>query len=130
MWNDFHCSHNNKARTVSPSPRQKTFVEVTVIIGANQEVSLEYNMPESLFDASAPPNSLLQFLIPITDSTSVESATQAAIEEARIVLGSRFHCNEEVVAQIQSETEKCVVNYFRCNSFPVCNKHPKLQALL
>ena len=117
-WTDFH-SHKDKTRATSPSPRQKAFVEVTVITGANQDVSLEYNMPESLFDASAPPNSLLQFLIPITDSTSVESATQAAIEEARVVLGSRFRPNDEVATQIQSETEKCVINYFKCNSFPV-----------
>lgn len=90
-----------------------------MVTSANQDVSLEYSMPESLFDASAPPNNLLQFLIPVTDATSVESAAQAAIEEARVVLGSRFHLNEEVVHQIQNETKKCVINYLRCNSFPV-----------
>ena len=121
-WNDAYPLNVRKGKevhTVPQSPRIKSYVEVTVVNDTSDAVSLEYKMPETLFDASAPCNSILQFRIPITDSTSIESATQGAIEEARVVLGSRFHITDELTHQIRNETEKCVTNYFKCNASSV-----------
>ena len=121
-WNDVYALNARKGKevhSVPPSPRIRTYVEVTVVNDTNDDVSLEYKMPETLFDASAPCNSILQFRIPITDSTSIESAAEGAIEEARVVLGSRFHITDELTRQIRDETEKCVTNYFKCNACPV-----------
>ena len=85
--------------------------EVSIENDNNRNITLEYRIPESLLcPETGNTENVVQFRIPVSDTTTVNSAVNEAIEEARVVIGKQVPISEETIRQLRESTEMCLRN--------------------
>lgn len=84
---------------------------MSVITEANNSKILEYRIPEILLNPKTENQaSIIQFRIPITESTTVDTAIQQVIEEAKVATGL-IAISEESMNQLREDTKGYLETY-------------------
>ena len=75
---------------------------------------LEYYIPITLLDPSAEQHdNIIQFRIPIQESSEVDTILKELVSDAKVILGDRLQISDKTLQQLKENTIACITNYFK-----------------
>ena len=90
---------------------KKYYAEMSITTDINHTSILEYRIPEILLlPQSENRRNIIQFRIPILQSTTIENIMKQVVEETTIVTGNTSF-PEDLLSTLREDTKKCIDNY-------------------